>query len=156
MSTVAFLVAVAVTVCPTPTAFSGEKTKVAVPLVSVETTFWLTSLLPSFVSCGLDKNWRVMVLSGVLASLPLMVVLPETVLAEAMYSVGAAGCAWDACARAPWETPPTHQAHPWCASETGSASPASQTSLPDLMPLATPGMLLVLLCPRIAQCPFQV
>src|SRR5215217_6794295 len=76
------LVAVAVTVLPTPTFWAGEKEKVTLPLPSVVTDFCPMNFLPSFVPEGLEKNCTLKVLLGVLFSLALTVVLSAPVLAE--------------------------------------------------------------------------
>ena len=75
------LVAVAVTVRPTETAVVGVKVREALPDESVVTLFWPMNFLPSSPE-RFEKNSIVKILPAVLPSVPLMVVLPETVLAE--------------------------------------------------------------------------
>jgi len=76
------LVVVAVTVRCTPTFWAGEKENVALPEASVLTDFCPRNFLPSSVPEGLEKNWILKVLLGVLFSLPRTVVEVAEVLAE--------------------------------------------------------------------------
>ena len=76
------LVAVAVIVCPAGTAAVKLKVNGALPFELVVILLWATKVLPSSPD-GLEKNWRVKVMFGVLLRLPLIVrVLPVVVVED--------------------------------------------------------------------------
>ncbi len=75
--------AVAVTVCPTGTAWEGVKVKVTLPLELVLAFLLPMNVWPSLPE-GLEKNCTKKGSLGVLLSLAWMVVVPPTVLAEVM------------------------------------------------------------------------
>jgi hypothetical protein len=74
-------VAVVVMVLPTVTARAGLKANEALPDASVDTVVWPRKFLPCLVPLRLEKNWTGKTSFGVMLSVPLIVVLPETVLA---------------------------------------------------------------------------